>query len=453
MTLTLFNKPIKENKKYRRIQGELYEENRSVFLIEGKWRRIIAPGIYIDMYNKVSKIPDDVPLIKCLIGRDKNNNLIFTKMDSRCYNKIMVLVNNNGIFEYYWAWPDLCLENMDLKFNNCRNFYYESSISKSELDAFSKSFKYESPFIYNSYDLIDLYEKIKENVFKDDKKITINPMIEEYLKDVTFGIEFETSKIKFVPNDILMKYGLIPLRDGSIRGYEYTTIPLTGTEGIQDLYYICKALKENCEYDKSCSVHIHMSIKGMPKKDIKFIERILNLGLQIQNEIYEIVPEYKYCNYNHEKEKNYTKPIPALSLESLYVTETKDEETNKIEVEKNNIPQTSIASFLIGTNDDSILIKGIHPSNPDNQHKWNIKERYFWLNTIPYFFNNGTIENRMMEATFDFQTILDWIILTASLIKFAMDENNKDKIVDMLDVAEYTKNKEVIKRIAILLKK
>lgn len=68
-------------------------------------------------------------------------------------------------------------------------------------------------------------------------------MIEEYLKDVTFGIEFETSKIKFVPNDILMKYGLIPLRDGSIRGYEYTTIPLTGTEGIQDLYYICKALK------------------------------------------------------------------------------------------------------------------------------------------------------------------------------------------------------------------
>ena len=58
-----------------------------------------------------------------------------------------------------------------------------------------------------------------------------------------------------------------------------------------------------------------------------------------------------------------------------------------------------------------------------------------------------------MEATFDFQTVLDWIILTASLIKFAMDENNKDKIVDMLDVAEYTKNKEVIKRIAILLKK
>jgi hypothetical protein len=453
MTLTLFNKPIKEDKKYRRIQGELYEENRSVFLIEGKWRRIIAPGIYIDMYNKVSKIPDDVPLIKCLIGRDKNNNLIFTKMDSRCYNKIMVLINNNGIFEYYWAWPDLCLENMDLKFNNCRNFYYESSISKSELDTFSKSFKYESPFIYNSYDLIDLYEKIKENVFKDDEKITINPMIEEYLKDVTFGIEFETSKIKFVPNDILMKYGLIPLRDGSIRGYEYTTIPLTGTEGIQDLYYICKALKENCEYDKSCSVHIHMSIKGMPKKDIKFIERILNLGFQIQNEIYEIVPEYKYCNYNHEKEKNYTKPIPALSLESLYVTETKDEETNKVEVEKKNIPQTSIVSFLIGTNDDSILIKGVHPSNPDNQHKWNIKERYFWLNTIPYFFNNGTIENRMMEATFDFQTILDWILLTASLIKFAMDENNKDKIVDMLDVAEYTKNKEVIKRIAILLKK
>ena len=174
MTLTLFNKPIKEDKKYRRIQGELYEENRSVFLIEGKWRRIIAPGIYIDMYNKVSKIPDDVPLIKCLIGRDKNNNLIFTKMDSRCYNKIMVLVNNNGILEYYWAWPDLCLENMDLKFNNCRNFYYESSISKSELDAFSKSFKYESPFIYNSYDLIDLYEKIKENNWNNTCRLFCN---------------------------------------------------------------------------------------------------------------------------------------------------------------------------------------------------------------------------------------------------------------------------------------
>lgn len=453
MTLTLFNKPIKENKKYRRIQGELYEENRSVFLIDGKWRRIIAPGIYISMYNKVSKISDDVSLIDCLIGRDKNNNLIFAKMDNRCYNKIMVLVNNNGIFDYYYAWPDLCLENMDLKFNNTRNFYYESSIPKVVLDELSRSFKYASPFIYNSYNLIDLYKKVKENVFKDDKKVIINPMIEEYLKDVTFGIEFETSKIRFIPNNILMKYGVIPLRDGSVKGYEFTTIPLTGSEGIQDLFYICEALKENCTYDKSCSVHIHMSIKGMPEKDIKFIKRILNLGFQIQNEIYEIVPEYKYCNYNHEKEKDYTKPIPALFLEALYVLETTDEETNKTEIKKNFIQQTSIADFLIGKNNNDILIKGVHPSNPDNQHKWNIKERYFWLNTIPYFFNNGTIENRMMEATFDFQTILDWILLTASLIKFAMDENNENKIVDMLDVVKYTKNKEVAKRIAILLKK
>ena len=453
MSLTLFNKPTEENKKYRRIQGELYEENRSVFLIDGKWRRIIAPGIYINMYNEVSKIEDDIPLLKCLIGRDKDGNLIFAKMDKRCYNKIMVLIKVNNIIEYYYAWPDLCLENFDLRFNNKLNFYYETSITEDELRAYSKPFKYESPFIYNSYELLNVYKKTKEHIFNNDKKIYIDPLIEKYLEDVTFGIEFETSEITFIPNDILMKYGVIPLRDGSIRGYEFTTIPLTGAQGLQDLYYICQSLKNNCRYNNQCSVHIHMSINGMPKKDIKFIERILNLGFQIQNEIYDIVPEYKYYDYDCIKSKNYTKPIPALWVKCLYVSETEDKETKETEVKKDFELETSISEFLTGKPNDKILIDGIHPSNPDNQHKWNIQERYYWLNTIPYFFNNGTIENRILEATFDHQTIVDWIILTASLIKFAMDENNKNKIVDMFDIAEYSKNKSVINRIAHLLKK
>lgn len=455
MTLTLFNKPIKEDKKYRRIQGELFEENRSTFLIDGKWRRIIAPGIFINQYNKVTKFQGNEPLINVLIGKNRSGNLIFAKMDERCYNKIYAMINNNGNIEYHVAWPDLAIENLSLKFNNKYNFYYEDSISEEVMIRHSSSFKYDSPFIYNSYELIDSFKKTKENVYRypNEKKISLNPLLADYLKDVTFGIEFETSKMSFLPVSVLMKYGVIPLRDGSIKGYEFTTIPLKEGEGLNDLFFICKYLKENCSYDKSCSVHIHMTIDGMPKKDVSFIKRLLTLGFQIQDEIYSIVPEYKYFDSKGEKNKNYTKPIPVLSMKCVFVQELEDEETKEISAEQKNIDQVSVAEFLVGTNDDSILMKGKHPCDMDKSHKWDIKERYFWLNTIPYFFNNGTIENRMMEATFDFETILSWIVLTASIIKFAMDEKNENVIAEMFDVAQYSKNEEVIRCLSNLLKK
>ena len=457
MNTTLFNKPLKENKKYRKIYNVFYEENKSVFLIDGKWRRIIAPGIYIDKYNKVSKIKEGVDLIDCLIGKDKDNNLIFAKMDRDCYNKIYVLIDNNGSLQYYIAWPDLCLENLNLKFDNKYNFYYESHIyetfKKETIERIKNSFKYESPYVYNSYELIERYSSTKKNIVNEDLDPVFDSDIVEYLKDVTFGIEFETCDIKFVPNDILLKYGLIPLRDGSINGYEFATIPLKGYDGLKSLFYICGALNKYCNFDKSCSTHIHMSIDNMPKKDIRFIERLLNVGFQVQNEIYKIVPDYKYFDINHEKNKFYTKPIPYLDFSIEYAIEYEDEETKEIELESNSVEKTSVSEFLTGVNNNKTLLKGIHPSNPDNQHKWNIKERYYWLNTIPYFFNNGSIENRMMEATFDFNKILSWIILTASIIKFSIDEKNKDKVVDMNDVAQYSNNKTIVDCITKLLNK
>ena len=51
-------------------------------------------------------------------------------------------------------------------------------------------------------------------------------------KDLTFGLEFETTN-GIIPSSKLNCLPLLPLRDGSINGLEYVTIPLQGVKGLQ----------------------------------------------------------------------------------------------------------------------------------------------------------------------------------------------------------------------------
>ena len=69
-------------------------------------------------------------------------------------------------------------------------------------------------------------------------KPTINKTVEKFapaLKDLTFGVEFETVN-GAVPAFKCKQLGLMPLRDGSIAGLEYATIPLQGEKGLQTRY-------------------------------------------------------------------------------------------------------------------------------------------------------------------------------------------------------------------------
>jgi hypothetical protein len=55
----------------------------------------------------------------------------------------------------------------------------------------------------------------------------------------------------------LYELGLIPLRDGSITGIEFSTVVLQGNEGLNLLKQQVEALNANTIFDKDCSLHIH----------------------------------------------------------------------------------------------------------------------------------------------------------------------------------------------------
>ena len=73
----------------------------------------------------------------------------------------------------------------------------------------------------------------------------------------TFGIEYETS-MGYIPQDVCFRNGLIPLRDGSISGLEYSTTVMQGNDGLNLVYQQLEALRKFTYFNKECSLHVHM---------------------------------------------------------------------------------------------------------------------------------------------------------------------------------------------------
>ena len=120
----------------------------------------------------------------------------------------------------------------------------------------------------------------------------------------TFGLEFETSE-GYVPENICYRDGLIPLRDGSISGLEYSTVVLQGNEGLSLLAQQINTLKRYTSFNKECSLHVHLG--GFPLEPEK-IWNLYRLLYRLQSVIGSLVPpltfkssQYKasgkdYCN-------------------------------------------------------------------------------------------------------------------------------------------------------------
>lgn len=132
------------------------------------------------------------------------------------------------------------------------------------------------------------YEAIESfNIFEGRQKV-INPEsfdITPYLH-YTFGLEFETS-MGYVPENLCFRDGLIPLRDGSISGLEYSTVVLGGNEGLSLLKQQVETLKKYTAFNKECSLHVHLG--GFPLNP-DAIYRAYLICKFLEGEIENIVP-------------------------------------------------------------------------------------------------------------------------------------------------------------------
>lgn len=245
------------------------------------------------------------------------------------------------------------------------------------------------------YSFAKRYEAIESfNIFEGKQKILKHEEFEiaKHLK-FSYGLEFETS-MGYVPEDVCFRDGLIPLRDGSIKGLEYSTVVLEGNDGLCLLKQQLNTLKKYTAFNKECSLHIHI---GGFKLDPNNVFRIYSLCKSLEPQIEKLVPpDTFYSSRYKENGKDYCKKLQVYQdFEQLY---------------ESLVGRKFYGSFTQP-----------HPNDVYREAKWRIPTRYYWVNfvnTLCYNVNK-TIEFRLLRPSYSFEKILIWLAIFNGIIMYA----------------------------------
>ena len=317
--------------------------------------------------------------------------------------------------QYYIFNDDIFKDSLSYRERLSNGLYYHISrlpSHKFNLISFpDKSYKYSLPYdskgIINDH--LNKYNDYNPEILKNIKKYA------PILGNLTFGLEFETTK-GYIPTRILDKYGLIPLRDGSISGIEYVTVPMQGEKGLQAVVDIVDQLEKRTEYeDRTCSLHLHL---GNVPRTKEFILAFFKVGMRIQDEMFKMFPLYKKYNYGI-KNKNYSAPLPTYEILSQL-----DNVIDSTNINRNFgvlYKYLSMGQELKSIDNDINNIE-CHPADPNGNQKWHISPRYLIYNIIPLLFGNKqTIEFRIHTPTYDINKILPFIFMNAAVVNFTIN--------------------------------
>ena len=278
------------------------------------------------------------------------------------------------------------------------------------------------------YTFAKKYEAIENfDLFKNKQEILEHKEfpISKYFK-YTFGLEFETNT-GVIPEELCFRDGLIPLRDGSIAGNEYSTVVMQGNEGFNLLYQQIKTLREYTRFDKECSLHIHMG--GFPLVPEKILS-LYNLCYALQNELKKSLPAYTFYTAKYKSSgKDYCKLLPGQYSDF----------------------NTYYYNFTAGLKFFGDLHQA-HPHDVERARKWQIHERYYWanlLNLICYKVNK-TMEFRMLRPTYNLEKILFWMYMFNAIMQYAEKHNiAKGDKVTIQDVVSDTYPEELTKELML----
>lgn len=251
-----------------------------------------------------------------------------------------------------------------------------------------------------------------ENFYKPVYDNTNLNILGDFLdkQGITFGLEFETST-GFVPNRICYKYGLLALRDGSIQGLEYVTVPYSGKKGLYALRNVCLELMKRTKFDQNCALHLHL---GGLNRDEESILSSYILGYLLQDEFFIMQPAYKRGGLGVQN-KDFCKPLSPKIFED--VNTLRKGETSILSNFKRFFNFVSDGVGYSNYNNKLSQIDS-HPSDPSGNHKWQIRSRYKWLNFVPIIFGNKqTLEFRQHTATFNFEKVINFLFTCAMFIK------------------------------------
>lgn len=266
------------------------------------------------------------------------------------------------------------------------------------------------------------YEAVENfNIFDGKQRIVSKPIVynlSKYLK-YTFGLEFETSQ-GYIPEEICFRDGLIPLRDGSITGLEYSTVVLNGNDGIRLLKQQLGTLKKYTNFNKECSLHIHLG--GYPLNSDKLFSLYL-VCKNLECELTLLIPDYTFFSHKYKKNgKDYCKPLPNfISFQHMY--------------------KTLVGKPFFGS------LTQAHPNDIERNRKWQVDGRYFWVNFINSLcYNvNKTIEFRFLRPTYNFNKIVLWIYILNAIMYFSENSNKANPSLN--DIIDFTYPEDISSKI------
>lgn len=421
--VTTINGVIKEKQDCRRIGGEYYiigdvniKDSGDCYYINDKYYRIETGYITYDYEKKRYVIKNHSNLINGVV-EIVDNKLIYGYFTPSKFKNVYVYSGGDKIISLS---ADIFKSTNKFREQLRDGMFYD--INDIQAVNFNKKVKpkseYKRSLPYNCKDVIKNYINDYNN-----NDIQLNSTIEKYgsvVRDLSFGLEFETTK-GLIPDRLSKPLGLIPLRDGSISGIEYVTIPLSGKKGLQAIINTCNLLKQRTSYDDSCALHLH--IGGIPRT-MEFILALYRTLMHIQDDIYSMFPLYKKYNFG-VKQNDYTKQIPTDILLN---------QMDKV-IDKSNIVDNFDVLFTYLSqgvsfkgNHSSLDDVDGHPSDHRGNRKWQVGTRYLWCNVIPLIFDNKqTVEFRIHTPTFEVNKVLNYITLCSGIINFVKD--NTDDIL------------------------
>lgn len=271
------------------------------------------------------------------------------------------------------------------------------------------------------------YEAVESfNIFKGKQQI-VNPVEfpgSKFLK-YTMGFEFETSA-GFIPEELVFRDGLIPLRDGSISGLEYSSVVLTpDNDGLSLLKQELETLRQYTSFNKECALHIHFGKFPMKEKPIYNLYQMCYY-LQNNGGLRQMVPRYTFETQKYKKhhDKNYCGFVPSYgSFKEMFYDLTSMEFNGSY------------------TNP--------HPADPDRHHKWNINKRYYWINfmNLLCYDVNKTVEFRFLRPTYNLKKIMVWVYIFNAMMQYAEKADRIEPNISFLQILRDIYPKEFFEKL------
>lgn len=401
--------------KYYLIGNINEEESGDVFEINGRFIRLETGRLIYNITKKCYELKSSSSAIE---------GLVYYNFDTKEFFK--------GYFEFNELYDKILIdekEHTNYVLGSCKlpysyreriqdGKYYHISLIKAvnffKKQKVSKALKESYPYSLENSGV--LFKQFKHN-YKPVYNKNVSS-IDSILKGLSFGLEFETIN-GIIPNNKLKYLPLVPLRDGSINGLEYVTLPLQSSFGIQALLDSVHELNKRTSYDSTCSLHLHL---GNIPRTPEFILALFKLYNLVSDEIYSMFPLYKEKNYG-VKRKNYTKPYDKIQLFGMMdnIINTKDKVNSNFSILFNHLVESKKSKVTFesyGYNLEKVIN---HPLDPDNRAKWNINNRYHVLNFVPLIFTNKqTVEFRIHTPTFEVNKIINFLIISSVLVNTAI---------------------------------